>query len=101
MEVSLPWASGSKVAVAAEGTLLWTKLLALGVPHSLLKAPSSMCTKHRLALISHLDFNLEWVHMCVLQQLGYFHPPVHPQALVPRCPQKWGTQWCLLMQTQP
>lgn len=61
---------------------------------------SSMCTKPRLALISHLDFNLKWKLVCELLQQGCWLQCTH-RPWVPKCAQKWGTQWCLLMQIHP
>lgn len=59
MEVSLPWAPGSKVDVAVDGTPLWTSgPWFLAAPHSL-QVPFSMSIKHKLALICHLNFDLQ------------------------------------------
>lgn len=57
-----------------------------------------MSTKHRLALVSHLGFKLEWVLVCVAAAALF---PSRSAPLVHSCPQQWGAQWCLLMQTQP
>lgn len=59
MEVSVPWAPGSKVDVAVDGTLLWTN-----GPWSLAtlcssQVPFSMCLKLKFALICHLNFDLQ------------------------------------------
>lgn len=59
-----------------------------------------MCTKPRLALISHLDFRLKWMLMCELLQQGCLFQCTH-RPWVPKCPQKWGAQRCLLLQTHP
>lgn len=61
---------------------------------------SSMCTKPRLALISHLDFNLKWKLVCELLQQGCWLQCTH-RPWVPKCAQNWGAQWCLLMQIHP
>lgn len=91
-----PWAPGSEVAVAAEGTLLWPEPMALGLPHSLLKVP--VFCEHKTQACTHLDFKLEWVLVCVAAAALF---PSRSAPLVHKCPQKRGAQWCLLMQTQP
>lgn len=81
MGVSVQWAPGSKVSVAVDGTLLWTNgpwsLAALQT----LQEPFSKCTKHKLALVSHLILSLKQVLMCALEKHSYFHFSVHPKGL--------------------
>lgn len=78
MEFSLLWAPGSKVDVAVDGTLLWTNgPWSLAAPHSL-QVPFSMCIKHKLALICHLNFDLQAdarIHVAEAQLFPSFSVP--------------------------